>query len=147
MSVCPSEHLVKFFSHLLAACENNDWAHKPVKSPAKLAKSTLEPQTKLASLWSGTWKFGLPTVLLLIVWQQRPLWQMSPSITPLCFPLLPVTVPAQQDEARAYNSIFGLHGFCYCFFCVLACISFSLSYFAFSAAPCNYKMLSSPAPC
>lgn len=81
----------------------------------------LEPQAKLASLWSGTWIFGVPTVLLLIVWQQRPHWQMSPSITLLCFPVLPVTVPAWWDMAG--------HAKAYLDFMAFPTLSYSYSFF------------------
>lgn len=91
-----------------AGCLGEQWvASHASEVTSQFGRLHLRPQTKLASLWSGTWMFGLPTVLLLIVWQQRRLWQMTPSITPLCFPVLLVTAPARWDKAEVNKSIFG----------------------------------------
>ena len=96
-----------------AGCLGGQWVSSHASEvTGQIGRLHLQPQTKLASLWSGTWMFGLPTVLLLIVWQQRRLWQMTPSITPLCFPVLPVTAPAWWDKAGVHKSIFGRLDFC-----------------------------------
>lgn len=99
-----------------AGCLAGQWlASQASEVTVQIGKFHLEPQTKLASLWRGTWIFVPSTSLLLIMWLKRPRWHMSPSISALCFPVLSVPAPARRDKARGRKSIFGLHDFTYSF--------------------------------